>query len=147
MSLGLNESNQSNMDTGYSSLRIIWLAILLGVIVLFLLTRLVQPLVVNGNRTVFRSLAALGFLSFCVSFLLRYKLLKQAIKKHKPELARGAYIIAFAFCEATALFGALAYFITGVQLYYFSFVLSGYGILMHKPQRDYLLAAYGEDKA
>lgn len=146
MSLGLNESNQSKVDGAYRVLRIIWLAILFGVVVLFVITRLVQSSIVDGNKTLFWSLWALGFISFCVSFALKYKLVKQAIEKHRPELVLTAHIIAFALCEATGLFGLIAYSITGIQQYYLFFVLSGFGVLLHKPQRDDLLAAYGEDK-
>jgi F0F1-type ATP synthase membrane subunit c/vacuolar-type H+-ATPase subunit K len=147
MSLGLNGSNQNRVDGGLRTLRIIWLIILVSVTTLFLVTRLVQPTAVaEGSKMLFWILWGLGFVTFGASFVLRFKLLKQAISKQKPELVRSAYIVAFALCEATGIFGLIAYFSTGIQYYYLFFVLSGFGILLHKPQRDDLLAAEAEDK-
>jgi F0F1-type ATP synthase membrane subunit c/vacuolar-type H+-ATPase subunit K len=146
MSLGLNGTNQNRVEGGLRTLRIIWLAILVSVTALFVVTRLMQPPAAEGNKMLFWILWGLGFATFGASFVLKSKLLKQAIAKQKPEILRSAYIIAFALCEATGIFGLIAYFVTGIQYYYLFFVLSGFGILLHKPQRDDLLAAEAEDK-
>lgn len=148
MSLGLNGSNQNQADAGLRTLQVIWLMMLVSVTALFVITRLIEPPVkdAQGNKILFWMLWGLGFLTFGASFVMRFKLLKQAVAGQKPEMVRSAYIIAFALCEATAIFGLLAYFITGIQYYYLFFVLSGFGILLHKPQRDDVLAAYREDK-
>jgi hypothetical protein len=145
MSLGLNGTNQNEVDAAYRSLKVIWLAILVGVITLFVITRLVQP-VASNVKIVFWVLMALGLMSCGASFVMKQRMLKQAAGKNVLGLVRVAYIIAFAFCEATALFGMVAYFVTGVEYYYFFFVLSGFGILLHKPQRDDLLAASGGNR-
>jgi F0F1-type ATP synthase membrane subunit c/vacuolar-type H+-ATPase subunit K len=147
MSLGLNGSNQNRADGRLRVLRIIWLMILASLTTLFVITRLVEPPVAaaEGSKMLFWMLWGLGFATFGASFVMRFRLLKQAAAKQKPEMVQSAYIIAFALCEATGIFGLLAYFITGIQYYYLFFVLSGFGILLHKPQRDELLAAYRED--
>jgi hypothetical protein len=145
MNLGLNGTNQNEVDAAYRSLKVIWLAILVGVITLFVITRLVQPATSNV-QIVFWVLLALGLMSFGASFVMKQRMLKQAAGKNVLGFVRVAYIIAFALCEATALFGMVAYFVTGVEYYYFFFVLSGFGILLHKPQRDDLLAASGGDR-
>src|ERR1043165_4713612 len=144
MSLGLNGTKQNEVDAAYRSLRVVWLAILTGVVTLFVITRLVQPAASNA-KIIFWMLMALGLMSFGASFAMKQKTLKQAAGKNSLGMARIAYILAFAFCEATALFGIVAYFVTGVEYYYFFFVLSGFGIILHKPQRDDLLAAAGTD--
>lgn len=145
MSLGLNGTNQNEVDAAYRSLRIIWLAILLGVITLFIITRLVQPVAASRNQTIFWMLLALGLCCIAASFVMKQRSLKQAAAKNSLGVVRIAYIIAFAFCEGCALFGIVAYFATGMEYYYFFFVLSGFGILLHKPQRDDLLAATEEN--
>ena len=145
MSLGLNGTNQNEVDAAFRSLKVIWLAILVGVVTLFVITRLVQP-AASSVQIVFWVLLALGLMSFGASFVMKQRMLKQATGKNVLGLVRVAYIIAFALCEATALFGMVAYFVTGVEYYYFFFVLSGFGILLHKPQRDDLLAASGGDR-
>ena len=142
MSLGLNGSNQRNVDAGYRTLRIIWLAILLGVIGLFIITRLIEPSLGDGNKMLFWILMTLGLVVVGASFVVKQKLLRQAFEKRSVELTRSAYVAALAMCEAAGIFGLIVYFVTGIQYYYLFFVLSGFGILLHKPQRDDLLAAY-----
>jgi hypothetical protein len=142
MSLDLNGSSQRNVDAAYRTLRIIWLAILLAVIGLFIITRLILPSVGDGNKTVFWILMTLGLIAVGASFVVKQKLLTQAFEKQSAELTRSAYVAALAMCEAAGIFGLIVYFVTGIEYYYLFFVLSGFGILLHKPQRDDLLAAY-----
>jgi hypothetical protein len=145
MSLGLNGTNQNEADSIYRSLKVIWLAILATVIALFVVTRVVQPVATNNLQIIFWMLMALGLFTLAASFIIKQKLLKQSAGKNSLGVVRIAYIAAFALCEATALFGTVAFFVTGLQYYYFFFVLSGFGIILHKPQRDDLLAASGKD--
>ncbi|HKC63682.1 MAG TPA: hypothetical protein VKB86_08590 [Pyrinomonadaceae bacterium] len=142
MSLGLNETNNNEVEAAYLSLRIIWLAMLTSVVTLFVVTLLVQPSA-SKAPVIFWILMMLGFITFGASFVMKYRLLKQAAEKQNPGMVRTAYIAAFALCDATGVFGTIAYFATGVEYYYFFFVLSGFGTLLHKPQRDDLLATVG----
>src|SRR5437763_10401051 len=112
MSLGLNGTNQNKVDAGYRLLRIVWLAILVSVIGLFFVTRIVE-ITPNNIQILFWILMAVGVATFGASFVLKYKLLKQAAEKRNPGLVQIAYIMAFALCEATAIFGTIAYFATG----------------------------------
>jgi F0F1-type ATP synthase membrane subunit c/vacuolar-type H+-ATPase subunit K len=146
MSLGIDESKAKDVeqdrkaDASYRTLRIIWLAILVLVIAVFVVTRFIQP-TPEADKILFWILLAVGLGQLGASFLLKQKMLTQAITERKPELARGAYITAFALCESIGILGLIVYLSTGVEYYYFFFVLSGFGILLHKPQRDDLLAA------
>jgi F0F1-type ATP synthase membrane subunit c/vacuolar-type H+-ATPase subunit K len=146
MSLGLDESTGKEVETEravdatYRALRIIWLAILASVIILFVVTRLVQP-TPDAPRVIFWILFVVGLGNFGLSFLLKQRILGQAREKRQIALVRMAYVIAFALCESIGLFGLLAHLITGVEYYYFFFVLAGFGLLLHKPQRDDILGA------
>jgi F0F1-type ATP synthase membrane subunit c/vacuolar-type H+-ATPase subunit K len=146
MSLGIDETKAKDVardrevDSSYSTLRIIWLAILASVIAIFVVTRLVQP-TPGGSEVLLWILLVIGLGNLGASFLLKQKMLKQAVEGRKPELARSAYILAFALCESIGLFGLIVHLITGAKYYFFLFVLAGFGILLHKPQRDDLLAA------
>lgn len=146
MSLGLDESKSRELatervvDANYRTLRIIWLAILASVAAIFVVTRIVQA-TPGADRTLFWILLALGVSNFGASFLLKHKLLGQGARERKPELVRGGYIAALALCESIGIFGLIVYLVTGMEYYYFFFVISGFGILLHKPQRDDLLAA------
>lgn len=147
MSLGIDESkgkaleSEREIDANYRTMRIIWLAILASVIALFVISRMVKP-AHNAPKILFWILLALGIGNFGASFLLKQKMLRQAAEKRKPEMFKSAYVVALALCESIGIFGLIAHLITGVEQYYFFFVLSSFGLLMHKPQRDDLLAAY-----
>ena len=147
MSLGLDEAKakeaatEQEVDAHYRALRIIWLAILASLIAIFVATRWIQP-EPGAPRELFWILLAVGVGNFGASFLLKHKLLGQAAAKRKPESVKAAYLVALALCESVGFLGLLAHLITGVEHYYFFFVLSGFGILLHKPQRDDILAAY-----
>lgn len=148
MGLGLDEEKEKELkikrevDSGYNTLRIIWLAVVSGLVIIFIVTRMVKP-ETSGLKMLFWILLALGVVDLVASFILKQTLLKKAFSQQKVEMVRSAYIVAFALCESIALFGLIAHFVTGVEQYYFLFVLSGFGIMLHKPQRDDLLVAAG----
>jgi hypothetical protein len=146
MSLGLDEGKAQESDAArevdaqYGKLRIIWLALLATLVVLFVVTRLAQP----GNDAppeVFWVLLALGVFTLGASFVLKHRILKASVEQRKPQMVFSAYITALALSEASAQFGLIAHFATGVKYYYFLFVVAGFGMMLHKPQRDDVLAA------
>ena len=147
MSLGLDEekgkevASERATDASYRTLRLIWLAILASLIAISVVTRIVTP-EPGGPKELFWILLAVGVGNFGASFFLKHRMLRQAAENRKPELVKGAYLVGFALCESIGLFGLVAHLITGVEYYYFFFVLSGFGILLHKPQRDDILAVY-----
>ncbi|HEY0380151.1 MAG TPA: hypothetical protein VGC87_24770 [Pyrinomonadaceae bacterium] len=146
MSLGLDEEKAKAMDaertadSNYGKLRIVWLAILATLVVLFVITRLVQPRP-DESGMLFWILLALGVVNLGASFAVKQKILRTAGEQRKPELVPAAYIVALALCESAGIFGLVAHFTTGVKYYYFLFVIAGFGMMLHKPQRDDVLAA------
>jgi hypothetical protein len=146
MSLGLDEEKakereaEGQVAAHYGKLRIIWLGILAALIGMFVVTRLVKP-GNDGPAQLFWVLLALGAFTLGASFVMKHRMLKAAVEQRKPELVRNAYIVALALAEASGQFGLVAYFATGNKYYYFFFVLAGFGVMLHKPQRDDVLAA------
>ena len=146
MSLGLDEEKakerdaERQVDADYGKVRIIWLAILASLVVLFAVTRLVEP-GGAGPPQLFWILLAAGVVNLGASFVLKHRMLKTAAEQRKPQLVGAAYIAALALCESAGLFGLVAHLVTGSRYYYFLFVLAGFGILLHKPQREDVLAA------
>lgn len=147
MSLGLDEEkakereSETQLDAQYGKLRIIWLAILASLIVLFVVARLVQPASNDESRALFWILLAVGIVNLGASFYLKQKMLRAATEQRKPELVPAAYIVALALCESAGLFGLIAHLVTGAKYYYFLFVIAGFGMILHKPQRDDVLTA------
>jgi hypothetical protein len=90
------------------------------------------------NHTLAWALGTVGFMTFLVSFLLKRKLLAQAVEKRRADLVTTAYVCAFALCETTALLGFAAYFITGLSYALHSFIIAAGGVLLHFPVRGAL---------
>ena len=147
MSLGLDEEKaqaveaERQVDANYGKLRIIWLAILASLAVIFVVTRLLEPLESIGSTLVFWLIVVIGLGNLGASFYMKHKMLSQAVAQRSLGLVQSAYITAYATCEAVGLLGAVSHFSLGHKYYYFLFVLGGFGLVLHKPQRDDLLAA------
>ncbi|HYP01940.1 MAG TPA: hypothetical protein VER76_17245 [Pyrinomonadaceae bacterium] len=117
-------------------LLLIWGAQVFSLALLFGLTYVVRPEAsTDGNHTLAWALGAVGFTSFISSFLVRRKLLAQAMEKRRLDLGTSAYVVAFALCEMTALLGFVAYIITGLSYALHSFIIAAVGLLLHFPAR------------
>ncbi|HEX8143699.1 MAG TPA: hypothetical protein VF553_13955 [Pyrinomonadaceae bacterium] len=142
----MNPINQGQkgiaVDARFRTMMIIWFAILMSVGVIFFVTPIVQPVPVEqGDQTLLWVFAALSMTPLLLSFVLKSRLLAQAVREQRPELVQSALILALALCEAVSLFGMMARLTTGTRYYYIFFVVSVLGILLHMPRRDQLLAA------
>jgi hypothetical protein len=120
-------------------LLLIWGAQLMSLALLFGLTYVVRPESSrDGNHTLAWALGALGVMTFIVSFLVKRKLLAQAVEKRRVDLGTTAYVLAFAMCELTAILGFVAYVVTGLSYALHSFVIAVAGMLLHFPPRGAL---------
>jgi hypothetical protein len=120
-------------------LLLIWGAQLMSLALLFFLTYVVRPEAnADGNHTLAWALGAVGFSTFLLSFLVKRKLLAQAVEKRRADLSTTAYVLAFAMCELTAILGFVAYIITGLSYALHSFIIAAAGLLLHFPVRGAL---------
>jgi hypothetical protein len=120
-------------------LLVIWGAQLFSLVVLFCIAYFLRlETGIQGNHAVAWVLGIVGFVIFIASFPVKRKLLAQAAAQRRLDLGTTAYVIAFAFCEATALLGIAAYFATGLSYALHSFILAAAGMLLHLPARDAL---------
>ena len=141
MTIGLNGPVDTRVDDSYRRLRIIWLAILAAVVAAFVVTRLTEANFIGGSPWLFWFFLAIGAANLAVSFYVKQQTLKKAVEAQNLGMAQSAYVVAFAICEAVALLGLVAHLSSGHKFYYFLFVLGGFGVVLHKPQRDDLQAA------
>jgi len=88
--------------------------------------------------------SALGLASVALSFVLKGWTLRKAADERRPDLVQSGVIVALACCEAAALFGFVALFVTGSRYAYLLFALGAAGQLLHFPRREQLLAASDE---
>lgn len=141
----MEQSQNTNAESLFRTMLTVWFAILVSVGLLFLITLLVrteqsqQPQDHSAwlNYVSF----ALGLLTFAFSFPLKRKWLAHAIERQKVGLVFLGVIIALALCEATSLFGVMAFFVTASPYYYVLFVVSAVGMLLHFPRKSQLLTA------
>ncbi len=62
-------------------------------------------------------------------------------RRRTDEANANAYVISFALCEATGIFGLLDHFVTGSHYYCIAFAVAAVGMLLHFPKKDHVRAA------
>ena len=123
---------------------IIWGAQFAALFFFVLLTRLVRPEEPPGpNPALLAGLGLAALTAFGASFALKAKLLAQSGAERSAARAQSAYVLAFALCEAAALFGVMAHFVTGAPEAAYFFALAALGLLLHFPRRRHFEDAAG----
>lgn len=117
---------------------LIWGAQLMSLVLFLLITRFVEIRPGEGDdQLLLFVLGLMAVTTFGLSFAVKAKLLAQSAVQNRPALATTAYVLAFALCESCALFGLVAYFVTGrVESLYF-FIPAALGLLLHFPRREH----------
>lgn len=138
------EPNQANVDARYRTVVILWAAILMSVLSFLLFINLtpVQPV---SNPRLSLALNTAGILPVALSFLLKSKIVQQAIDQRRMDLVQVAYTVAMALCEMSALLGLMDHYITGSSYYPLGFGITLLGMLLHFPQKKYVVAASGQE--
>lgn len=136
-------AKQENVDARFTTMLIIWFAMLMSVGTFFVIVLLVerQPNPQEDGNMLVWVLLVLGIFTVLASFAIKRKILAQSVKEQRVDLVQSAMIVALALCESTSLFGLLTYFATGTRYYYIFFIIGVAGSLLHMPRRDQLRAA------
>lgn len=128
----------------HRTLLIIWVVILCFItffIALPVIIKVTAPS--NTNQTLFMMLLGLSLMAIIASFILKSATLKRAAREQSLKRAASGYILSFALCESSVLFGVLASFM-GFANYYYLFIAGPLCMLLHMPRRERLLAVtYG----
>ena len=132
--------NQPDIEVRYRTIIILWFAIAMSVVMFLVLVRF-TPTKASGDLKMSLILNSLGIVPLGISFLLKQRLLEQAVTKQKLDLVQSAYVLAFALSEVAALFGLMDHFLNGARYYYLGFVLAWLGLLLHFPRKQHLLDA------
>jgi F0F1-type ATP synthase membrane subunit c/vacuolar-type H+-ATPase subunit K len=139
----MNQSpEQLMLDARYRVLVILWFAMLGSVVMFFVITKITgTPKAAEANMTLVSIFMALGLFTIGLSFVLKRRLLSQAIERQRPDLVQTGLIVGMALCEAAAIFGLIIFFVTGYAYYYLCFIVSLAAMLLHFPRREHLRAA------
>jgi NADH:ubiquinone oxidoreductase subunit 2 (subunit N) len=142
-----NETQRVDPQGRQRTLMVIWGAIFMSVVLLFVLASVVGPeqsgLARNSMLTIV--LTAIGTLLMVASYFLRQKMLTRAFGQRRAETISSAYIVAFAMCEAAAICGLLLRFMTNERSYYFLFVMAVLGLILNLPRQDDIIKFLGQE--
>jgi hypothetical protein len=131
----MNPPVQTKAGARYRGLVIIWGAILVTIFIFITLTWLIKVAnQSNGDMLGRQFFDVLGGATFALSFVVKYLLLRRARVTQRADVVTTAYVLAFALCELTALFGLINYFLSGVPIFLL-FALALIGLLLHFPRR------------
>jgi hypothetical protein len=138
------DQNQPNVDARYRTLLILWVAMFMSVLSLLLFINLASVKTVD-NAKLSLALNLIGIAPVAASFVLKIKVLQRSVDMHRIELVQVAYVLAFALCEMAALLALMSHYLTGSNDYYLGFGVGLFGILLHFPRKQYLLAASNKE--
>ncbi|HEY9503483.1 MAG TPA: hypothetical protein VIR01_17735 [Pyrinomonadaceae bacterium] len=133
-----DQSNpQENIELRMRTLRTLWIALFISVLMYYGLTIFVgQREGVTLNNTLSLALVVVAFSTTLASFVIKNKLLARAVEERRVTMVQQAYIVTWAINEVAALLGVFDFFMTGNRYYYVLFLLAAAGLLLHHPRRE-----------
>lgn len=143
-------NQNSNVETQYQTMTILWFGLLISQLVLLVVMYFAKPGIyrfdfskslLGENPPLIIVFAVLGISVVVLSFILSKKFINQAIAEQKTPLVQTALIIGCALCEAASLFGLVLAFAFDYQYFFLWFALGILGTILHFPRRDNLIAA------
>jgi hypothetical protein len=139
-----------NVEQSYKTLVIIWLALLASQVIFLVVIFFAKPEVfrfdltkpaLGENFVVTAAFAGLAIMNFGLSFVMKKRSYSQAAEKQQIAYVQTGLILACALCEAISLLGMVLAFVFSYQYFFLWFALGIFGILLHFPRRESVLAA------
>ncbi len=144
------QNEKTNVEGAYKTLIILWFALLMSQIMFLVIIFITKPEmfkfdlskpVLGENAVIIIVFAVLALANFGLSFVMKKRSYEQAATEQKIALVQTGLIIACALCEAISLLGMVLAFAFNYQFFFLWFALGIFGILLHFPRRDTLIAA------
>lgn len=139
-----------NVEQSYKTLAVIWFALLMSQLMFLVVIFFAKPEVFkfdfakplfDENGLIVIAFAILALVNFALSFVMKKRSYEQAIVEQKVGLVQTGLILACAFCEAISLFGVVLAFAFSYQYFFLWFALGIFGIILHFPRREVVIAA------
>ena len=128
---------QTNVEARVMTMRILWIALLITVVIYYLITIFVaRPDDVESNPTLSLVFICVAVLAVLMSFLIKSRLISKAVDQQQLGLVQQAYVVAWALSEVPALLGLLDFFKTADRYYPALFIITALGMLLHFPRRE-----------
>ena len=137
-----SQNNPQAIEARILTMRVLWFAMLTSVAVYFVFTLFttrkegLQP-----NPTISLTLVCVAVLMVLVSFVIKSKLLSNAVNQQNTVMVQQAYIVTWAITEVAALLGLLDFFLTTDRYYYVLLIIAALGLLIHFPRREHVVNA------
>ncbi len=112
---------------------IIWAAFLVSIAVYYVVMRLVRPASPLNDLNVALVLNAVAVVLVGLSFLAKRRMSFRAAKSTSQQAQPFALIIPLAMCDAAALLGLIAWFLTASPLSYYPLLFGFGGVGLHFP--------------
>lgn len=144
------QNEKTNVEGTYKTLVIIWFALLMSQIMFLVVIFMTKPEVfkldfskplLGENAVLVIAFAVLALVNFGLSFVMKKRSYEQAATEQKIAFVQTGLIIACALCEAISLLGMVLVFAFSYQFFFLWFALGIFGILLHFPRRDSVIAA------
>ena len=128
------------IEVRHRTILILWFAMAMSLTMLLVLARFIPTSEIDQPQLSLILIGA-GIVPLGMSFLLKQRLLTQAVTGQRLDLVQVAYVLAFALCEMAALLGLVDHFLSGSRYYYVGFLIAGMGLLLHFPRKQHLVDA------
>lgn len=133
---------QTNVEVRVQTLRIIWMALLMSVVIYWVITLFVaRPADVAPNPTLSIGLICGAMLAMLISFLIKNRLLDKAVEQQHIGMVQQAYVVTWAIAEVAALLGIVDFFTTADRYHHALFIIGAVGLLFHFPRRESVVNA------
>jgi hypothetical protein len=137
-----NQNNPQTIEARILTMRVLWFAMLMSVAVYFVFTLFTtRKESLEPNPIISLTLLCVAVLMVLVSFVIKSKLLSNAVDQHNTVMVQQAYIVTWAITEAAALLGLLDFFLTTDRYYYVLLIIAALGLLIHFPRREHVVNA------
>lgn len=129
---------QVSIDQRLRTARTLWIALLVAIGFYYMVTVFAQRSEgLRPNDALSLALLVAGVATVLASFLLKNKLVNQAIKQRQVQNVQNGYLVAWVSCELAALLGLFDYFMTSHPHSYVLFIVAAVGDLFHYPRREH----------
>ena len=139
----LNQKDaQPNLEVRIRAMRTLWIGMLLTIGLYYGLTLYAgRRQDIDPNPTLSLILIGVGVMTTLISFVIKSRLLPQAVEERQPQQVQQAYVVSWALTEVASLLGLVDFFATGHAHYYLLFIIGACGLLLHFPRREHVLNA------